>query len=231
MGAMLGAAYGQVLHHVAPGVAGPAGAYALIGMGAVFAGAARAPITAVVILFELTGEYTIILPLMAAIALATGISHLLSADTIYTLKLRRRGVDLDHSLSSAALALVLVEAVMEPVMSKLDDDALMLEAGRQLSRVPHGQLPVVDRHGRYRGIVTARAVAEALSDGAHDNAAIATILELPVTVVVTDPLNSALETLETAYGPIPVTDAARENIVGWLAHQDVLTALRKAGAT
>jgi CIC family chloride channel protein len=231
MGAMLGAAYGQVLHHVAPGVAGPAGAYALIGMGAVFAGAARAPITAVVILFELTGEYTIILPLMAAIALATGVSHLLSADTIYTLKLRRRGVDLDHSPSSAALASILVEAVMEPVMGKLDDDVLMREAGRQLSRVPHGQLPVVDQHGRYRGIVTARAVAEALSDGAHDNTAIATILELPVTVGLTDPLNSALEALETAYGPIPVTDAARENIVGWLAHQDVLTALRKAGAT
>ena len=48
-------------------------------MGAVFAGAARAPITAVIIMFELTGEYSIILPLMAAIVLATGISHLLIA--------------------------------------------------------------------------------------------------------------------------------------------------------
>ena len=95
IGAMLGSAYGQTLHHLAPGVAGPAGAYGLIGMGAVFAGAARAPITAVIIMFELTGEYTIILPLMAAIVLATGISHLLTRDTIYTLKLRRRGVDLD----------------------------------------------------------------------------------------------------------------------------------------
>ena len=65
-------------------------------MGAVFAGAARAPITAVIIMFELTGEYTIILPLMAAIVLATGVSHHLSSDTIYTLKLRRRGVDLWH---------------------------------------------------------------------------------------------------------------------------------------
>ncbi len=74
---------------------GPPGAYGLIGMGAVFAGAARAPITAVIIMFELTGEYSIILPLMAAIVLATGISHRLSRDTIYTLKLRRRGVDLD----------------------------------------------------------------------------------------------------------------------------------------
>src|SRR5664280_2514900 len=86
IGAMLGSGYGQLLHHVAPGVAGAAGAYGLIGMGAVFAGAARAPITAVIIMFELTGEYTIILPLMTAIVLATAVSRLLSHDTIYTLK-------------------------------------------------------------------------------------------------------------------------------------------------
>ena len=67
-GAMLGAAFGDVVHAVVPGsTAARSGAYALVGMGAVFAGAARAPITAVVILFELTGEYSIILPLMLAI--------------------------------------------------------------------------------------------------------------------------------------------------------------------
>lgn len=67
IGAMLGSAFGQLAHQLLPGTAGPAGAYGLIGMGAVFAGAARAPITAVVIMFELTGEYSIILPLMTAI--------------------------------------------------------------------------------------------------------------------------------------------------------------------
>ena len=61
-------------------------------MGALFAGAARAPITAVIVLSrKLTGEYTIILPLMLAIVLATGVSHLLISDTVYTRKLRRRG--------------------------------------------------------------------------------------------------------------------------------------------
>ena len=108
IGAMLGAAYGAVVHQLVPGEAGPAGAYALVGMGAVFAGAARAPITAVVILFELTGEYSIILPLMLAIVLATGISRLLTQDTIYTLqaaaprhrprRARRRAAALDGGL-------------------------------------------------------------------------------------------------------------------------------------
>src|SRR5262249_7679633 len=63
-------------------------------MGAVFAAAARPPISAVIIIFELTGEYQIILPLMFAVALAAGIGNLLSRDTIYTLKLWRRGIDL-----------------------------------------------------------------------------------------------------------------------------------------
>jgi chloride channel protein, CIC family len=94
MGAMFGLMYGSVVHHVAPGISGPVAAYGLIGMGAVFAGAARAPITAVIIMFELTGEYSIILALMVAIVLAELLSRLLTQDTIYTLKLRRRGVDL-----------------------------------------------------------------------------------------------------------------------------------------
>ena len=63
-------------------------------MAAVFAGAAHAPITAVLIVFELTGDYPLVLPLMAAVALATGVSHLLSRQNIYTLKLTRRGVDI-----------------------------------------------------------------------------------------------------------------------------------------
>ena len=63
-------------------------------MGAVFAAAAHAPITAVLIIFELTGDYQIILPMMFAIALAAGISTPITSDTIYTLKLRRRGIDI-----------------------------------------------------------------------------------------------------------------------------------------
>ena len=99
IGAILGAAYGAAAHDLLPGVAGPVGAYGLIGMGAVFAGAARAPITAVIILFELTGEYGVILPLMTAVVLATIVSRALNRDTIYSAKLRRRGIDLDEPVA------------------------------------------------------------------------------------------------------------------------------------
>jgi CIC family chloride channel protein len=95
-GAMGGTAFGIVVHAWLPSLTASPGVYGLIGMGAAFAGAARAPITAVIVLFELTGQYTIILPMLTAIVIATATSRALSRDTIYTLKLRRRGVDLDR---------------------------------------------------------------------------------------------------------------------------------------
>ncbi|HEY5456201.1 MAG TPA: chloride channel protein [Acidothermaceae bacterium] len=231
IGAMLGSAYGQIAHHLTPGIAGPAGAYALIGMGAVFAGAARAPITAVVIMFELTGEYTIILPLMTAIVLATGISHLLTRDSIYTLKLRRRGVDLDAAPHTAAMATVTVGQVMEPVSSHIGESTTMLEAADLLTHAPHGQLPVLDAAGRYRGVITARAVTDALADGDHDDATVATVVEMPAAVTVTDRLEQTLNALETAHSAIAVLDADHHNVVGWLTHQQVLLALHPTRPT
>ncbi|HEY2764452.1 MAG TPA: nitroreductase family deazaflavin-dependent oxidoreductase [Pseudonocardiaceae bacterium] len=95
LGAMAGTAFGVVVHHLLPSATTSPAAYGVIGMGAAFAGAARAPITAIVVLFELTGQYSLILPLMTAVVIATLVSQALSRDTIYTGKLRRRGIDLD----------------------------------------------------------------------------------------------------------------------------------------
>jgi CIC family chloride channel protein len=230
IGAMLGGAYGQTLQHVFPGTAGPAGAYAMIGMGAVFAGAARAPITAVVILFELTNEYTIILPLLTAIVLATAVSHLLSSDSIYSLKLRRRGIDLDAPPRSAAISSVLVGQVMEPVGLAVLEGANLLDTAASLARARHGQLPVLDKAGAYQGVITARAVTESLADGEHDTAPVASIIEQLDSVTAEDRLDIALDALEAARGPIPVLDASRTQLVGWLTHQRVLAALRTTGS-
>ena len=76
---MLGTAFGTAANALFPGVTAPAGAYGLVGMAAVFSGAARAPITAVIILFELSGDYRIILPLMGAVVISTLVSEALSA--------------------------------------------------------------------------------------------------------------------------------------------------------
>ena len=228
IGAMLGSAFGETMHILAPAIAGPVGAYGLIGMGAVFAGAARAPITAVIIMFELTGEYTIILPLMSAIVLATFISQRLAPrDTIYTLKLRRRGVDLSSPAQASPRAdAIPISAVMLPVPTALRDSDSLLKAARSLAHAPQGVLPVVDAHGAYCGTVSARGVVEALADGEHDGAHIAEVIDLPPALRSVDPLDHALRVLDDAGGAVPVLDPDGRRIVGWITHQAALVALR-----
>lgn len=224
IGAMLGSAFGQLAHAVLPGVAGPAGAYGLIGMGAVFAGAARAPITAVVILFELTGEYSIILPLMTAIVLATGLSHLLSGDTIYTLKLRRRGVDLGRTETISAASRLVVADIMTPVPEAVGGDVPLREVATALARSASGVLPVVGEDGEYVGIVTARVVAEALADGRHDAEPAALVLELPVLVRADDHLDRAIEALDRS-GCAAVPVLAADRLAGWISYSAALRAM------
>jgi CIC family chloride channel protein len=229
IGAATGAAFGALAHDAAPGLTAPAGAYALVGMGAVFAGAARAPITAVIILFELTGEYTIILPLMIAVVLATLISRLITADTIYTLKLSRRGVDLDTSHQTRHLRTTPVTAAMEPLPGTLPATADLATAAGLLARSPHGALPLADADGRYQGIVTARAIAGALDAPTTDPPPGRTAADLGIQ---TPPIGSgatladALRALSAADAPgLAVLDSDGTRAVGWLTHQAVLAAL------
>ncbi|MGW8378340.1 chloride channel protein [Streptomyces sp. ODS28] len=231
IGAMLGAAYGIGTHALLPGSAGAAGAYALVGMGAVFAGSSRAPITAVVILFELTGQYSIILPMMLAIVTATLTSRLLSRDTIYTLKLRRRGIDLrapaPASASAAKLGGRTVGDTMEEPPEPLRARAPLAEAARRLSLSPHGVLPVLDADDRYLGTLTSRTVAQALADAPGPDGQPPTSagdLAAPPPHVTADmPLSGALHALVTAPGAgVPVLDHDRARIVGWITHRGVL---------
>ncbi len=92
MGAMLGGAFGSLVHFVFPDWTATSGAYAMVGMAAFFAAAAKAPTTSILILFEMTNDYRIMLPLMAATVGSVYLSHRLSPFSIYTLKLHRRGI-------------------------------------------------------------------------------------------------------------------------------------------
>ncbi|MEV6791915.1 chloride channel protein [Streptomyces sp. NPDC051320] len=235
VGAMLGSAYGAGLHVLLPGTAGAAGAYALVGMGAVFAGSARAPITAVVILFELTGEYSIILPLMLAIVTATLVSKLLSRDTVYTLKLRRRGIDLDAAAPGAPLGGQRVDEVMEQAPDPLSAGSSLSAAALMLSHSEHGSLPVLDAQDRYVGTVTARAVAEALAetpDGeAGAPATAGDLAELRPPLAPDMSLSAALHALVSAPGTgLPVLDSDKHALVGWITHQSALRALHPVTA-
>ncbi len=231
IGAMLGAAFGDVVHAMIPHGSGPAGAYALVGMGAVFAGAARAPITAVLIMFELTGEYTIILPLMLAIVVGGRISHWLTGDTIYTLKLRRRGVNLDVQAGDPRLRAGHVHEVMQPAPAPLPGDLPLAAAAEALMSGGYPALPVV-RGDELLGVVTARAVSEALAnDDDADTATIARLAQLPDAVHPDTTLTDALITLVSSDATgVPVIDGDGR-VTGWLTHQALLRAVAPSGTS
>ncbi len=224
IGGMLGTSFGIVVGSIAPGVVGPPGAYGLVGMGAVFAAAARAPITAVLILFELTGDYQIILPLMLAIAISSGLAGFLSDDTIYTLKLRRRGIDIAAGRPSNLMERLTVRDAMRPVPAPLAADAKLADFIERFAGESVDALPVVDAGGIYVGVVTSSGLEGSIrSDGLESTAA---SLAQGVTPVRADEtLEQAIERLVIQGGTgVPVVDVGGGLVIGWLTHLDVLAA-------
>jgi CIC family chloride channel protein len=157
MGAMLGAAFAMVVERLIPGVAAPSGAYALVGMGAMFAASAHAPITAVLMLFELTGDYRIILPLMVTVVISTLVAQRLTGgESIYTLKLARRGVRLQRGRDVDVLQSVRVEEVMSDNPDTVPLDMTITELTQVFSKTRHHGLLVTEKDGTLWGIVTVR---------------------------------------------------------------------------
>lgn len=224
MGAMLGTAFGDGVHALLPHLTAPAGAYGLVGMGAVFAGAARAPITAVIIIFELTGDYSIVLPLMTAIVLAAAMSSRLSKDTIYTLKLRRRGIDILRGRPVNLMEVLTVADAMQPMPAALAQTTPLEQVIERLAAEGREALPVVDDDGIYRGAVTSREVEQS----ARDNSLDVTATDLARTLPGLHPdtsLHQALGLLASHEGSgVPVLSADGDRVLGWLHQRDVMRA-------
>ena len=104
IGATSGMAFGEIAHHALGAAAGQPALYAVVGMGAVFTAAARAPLTSLASVVEMTGDFSLTLPVMLAVAIATAVSRGLSYGTIYTTKLLRRGTDIDRPAPADVLA-------------------------------------------------------------------------------------------------------------------------------
>ena len=102
MGAMLGGAYGAVVHRIFPDWTATSGAYAMVGTATFFAAAAKSPVTSILILFEMTGDYRIMLPVMAATVASVYISHWRLRHSIYTLKLHNRGISYPYEQEDEA---------------------------------------------------------------------------------------------------------------------------------
>ncbi len=110
-----GTAFGVVAHHLFGAAIGPVALYGVVGMGAVFAGAAQAPLTAISSVAEMTGNFTLTLPIMLACGLASQLARQVTHGSIYTTKLLRRGIDIERPKAIGALRALTVEQVMQPL--------------------------------------------------------------------------------------------------------------------
>ena len=224
MGAMLGSAYGAVAHHMFPELAISAGAYGLVGMGAVFAATSRAPITAVLIIFELTGDYRIILPLMFAIVLATALSGAVTPDTIYTLKLRRRGIDIDAPPPSSPMASTTVAQAMGDLPQPLAPGQPLRDIVARFSAERANTLPVLGADGALLGVIDAADLEQSLTAETSELTA-SSILHAAHRLHASQTLEEAARALaNTDDEGLPVLGTDDHEVIGWLTHGRLLRA-------
>lgn len=230
IGAMLGSAFGQAAGSLFPGAIAPPGAYGLVGMAAVFSGSARAPITAVIILFELTGDYRIILPLMGAVVISTFVSESLSKDTIYTLKLRRRGVDISQGRNVDLMRSIRVSNAMSTEVPTAAHDLTVTEAADRLQESGGRALVVVDDAGELDGIVTLEDIERVFLEN-RPGATLSDVASRPVLTEFPDgSLSQAMQRMGVRdLGQLPVVERGNPTrVVGLLRRADIVRAYNRA---
>jgi CIC family chloride channel protein len=167
IGGMLGGAVGFldqiILHHSGNEV----GAFALVGMGAVFAGSIRAPITSVLIIFEMTGSYGLILPLMIANMTAYVLAHRWRPTPIYEALLEQDGVHLPHRRGAVSHALeqLRVSEAMTTKPVTLPAHLIVAEALQRIANYNFSTYPVIEDGGRFTGMVTESRLRRTMAEG------------------------------------------------------------------
>jgi CIC family chloride channel protein len=204
IGVTMGMAYGDVVDHLFGAGAGQPALYAVVAMGAVFTSAARAPLTSLASVVEMTGDFSLTLPVMLAVAIATTVSRALSYGTIYTTKLLRRGTDIDRAAPWRAVADLKITDVMHPFRPALP--------------VPPGA-EAAQRDGRDGG------------SGQPDRTAFLGLVAERrdiQTLFASESLGPALRQL-AVYGRdgLPVVSADERQLEGWVTSEGVLRALAR----
>jgi CIC family chloride channel protein len=223
IGAMLGGAFELILKTFFPDIIAPEGAYALLGMAAVFAASAHAPITSVLILFELTGDYRLILPLMLTVVVATLISQrLMKGESIYTLKLSRRGVRLKRGRDVDLMESVLVRDVMQTNHTTVNLHVPVSSLAALFLQTNQHAFAVLDDDGKLFGIVS-------LNDYRRVSQEVADINDLSVKDIATRSLVTAFpdESLQVVLQRMAPRDLSRVPVVSREDQQQLLGVIRR----
>ncbi len=232
MGAMLGAAFGHFAHLIFPSITAPSGAYALVGMAAFFTGAAHAPVTAILILFEMTGDYRIILPLMLATVVSVIVARSIDEESIYTLKLSRRGVHLQSGQDIDVMQGVTVGEAMTTNVDVVYADMPLEELADAFAQTHHHGFPVLNGDDKLVGVVSIQDLDRALANGSLLGKTVADIATEDSLMIAypDEPMWQALRRLGSRdLGRLPVVDRdGTGKLLGVVRRSDIIRAYNHA---
>jgi len=232
-GAMLGGFIGALFNLAFPELTGSYGSYALAGMGAMIAGTMHAPITVILIIFELTSDYTIILPVMTCSILSTLTAYkLLGGQSIYTRKLLREGIDIYRGKNLNILRGLKVGDVMVQDPETVSESTPLSSLIRKALTNPHSSFILVDSEGRMTGLIPLQKILEVMRDEyLHDILVAQDIASFEYPVLnVDESLDDVIRRFgESEIEEVPVVDPANARVpIGVLRHNDVIQAYRNA---
>jgi CIC family chloride channel protein len=221
IGGALGAGLAQLVSGVWSISTLEPGAFAVVGMAATFAAVARAPLTAILIVFEITGDYGLVLPLMLAAALATFLIDRVHPESVYTMALARRGIRLGRSGEVDLLDTVEVGEVVSPNPACASVDMPTNEVQELLDRNRLHGLAVVGSDEKLVGIVTVTDIMRA--GGPSEQVMTADVMTPhPITVSLSTPVSTALERMAVlGVGRLPVVDEQAQ-LVGMFRREDAV---------
>jgi len=232
LGAMAGGFFGTAVHHIFPEVTASPGAYSIVGMGAVVSGTTHGPLSAILILFEMTGDYKIILPLMIACIVGCLASGQILKDSIYTLKLARRGVNIKAGKEVSVLRSISVKDVMNPEVETIPENITLGKLAEKISRSKHNSFPVVNKDGHLTGVLTFSDYHDVVFDEHLKDVVVAR--EVATTTVVTvsadDNLYNAMEKIALKdFSILPVVSPNNPSqLLGVLNRRDIFSAYNTA---
>ena len=228
LGAMAGGFFGFVVHQLFPNITASPAAYSIVGMGAVVSATTHGPLAAILILFEMTGNYKIILPLMLACIIATIASGQFLRDSIYTLKLARRGVDLKEGKEVNILKSMFVKDVMNPNVETIAEALPLEQIAQHISKSKFNSFPVLNAQNELIGILSFNDYSEAIFDEHLKGLVVARDLATTdlVTISMEDNLWTALEKISAKdFAVLPVVSAQAPNkLEGVVSRRDIIGA-------
>jgi len=232
LGSMAGGVFGSAVHWLLPHVTASPGAYSIVGMAGVLSGTIHGPLSAILILFEMTDNYRIILPLMIACIISFIASSQIHKESIFTLKLVRKGINIKAGKEINVLKSLLVKEAMNPAPETVYEGISLTDLAHHLSESKYHSFPVVDSSGNLTGILSYFDYHEVLHNQQLGPLVVAKDIATSkvITVQPDDSLYTALQKISAKdFSILPVV--SRENpdrLLGIVTRRDIIGAYNSA---